>query len=463
MDERECLIIGGGPAGYVAAIRAHQLGVKATLVEKDALGGTCLNRGCIPTRALVRGVELLRLPAKAKEFGINYQVPEVNFQKMMERKDTIIKTIGGGVRDLLCENGIEVIKGEAKLTSSTEIQVSEESMTRHFKSNKILIAAGIKHQKPNVPGANSIITISEALALKAIPESMLILGAGSIGITYAVIFARLGSQVTVIEESTQILKGFDRELVGLLEREIRKEKVKIITEATLKEVQEETAIVAIKSVSENVSTKCVLAADMKVATDAVGLGLENAGITVINGHIKVDNHLETNVPGIYAAGDVAGGPMLAHAAFIGGRIVAENVAGKNSSIDFNTIPSCIYTFPEIATVGLTEEEAIARGNTVRIGRFPFSANGLATINGERNGLVKIVTETKYEQILGVHILGHSASELISEAVLAMRLEEPARVIGSTIHLHPTLSEALMEAALDVNGETIHFVSKNQRV
>jgi len=462
MEERELLIIGGGPAGYVAAIRARQLGVTATLVEKDALGGTCLNRGCIPTRALVRAVELLRLSTKAKEYGINYLPPEINFLKMMARKDTIIKTIGGGVQGLLRDNSIEVIKGEAKLTSPTEIEIREESASRHFKSKKIVIAAGVKQQKPNIPGADRIITISEVLSLKEIPGTMLILGAGSIGITYAVIFARLGSQVTVIEESTRILTGFDRELVGLLERELRKEKFKIITEATLKEVQEESAVISIKGVSENVSTKCVVAADIKVASDEAGLGLENAGIDVIDGHIKVDNHLETNVPGIYAAGDVAGGSMLAHAAFNGGRVAAENIAGKNSSIDFNTIPRCIYTFPEIATAGLTEEEAIARGNTVRVGRFPFSANGLATINGERNGLVKVVTETKYEQILGVHIFGHSASELISEAVLAMRLEEPARVIGGTTHLHPTLSEALMEAALDVNGETIHFASKNPR-
>lgn len=456
----DLLIIGGGPAGYVAAIRARQLGAKVTLVEKDALGGTCLNRGCIPTRALVRAVEFLDVPRKAKEYGIVYPPPEVDLAKIIARKDTIVKTVGGGVQMLLKENGAEVIKGEAALTSPKSVDVRTETGTQQLSASRIIIAAGARHVKPSVPGHDRVITTTEALSLKEVPSSMLILRAGPIGMTFAVIFARLGCSVTVAEESAQVLPDFDREIVGLLERELRKEKVKILTEATLREVQAETAVVSVKGKEEVVPAKCVLVADGRMA-DISALGLERAGLATDAGHVKVDSTLATNVGGIYAAGDVAGGPMLAHAAFTGGRIAAENALGRSGTIDYNTIPRCVYTFPEIACVGLNEEQAAAQGYAVRVGRFPFSANGLATLMGERSGLVKVVSESKYGQILGVHILGPSASELIGEAVLAMRLEEPPSVIGGATHLHPTLSEALMEAMLDVNGETLHFISKNR--
>lgn len=461
MAENDLLIIGGGPAGYVAAIRARQLGAKATLVEKDALGGTCLNRGCIPTRALVRAVELIDLPKKAREYGINYPPPEIDFAKIIARKDTIIKTVGGGVQLLMKENGVEVIKGEAKFISPTEVKVSSESGEQRLTARRIIIATGAIHKKPSIPGADAIISSTEALALKEIPPSLLILGAGPIGVTFAVIFARLGATVTVAEESPHVLHGFDREIVGLLERELRREKVKIMTGTSLKEISGNKAVLTTKGTDETIVAQRVLVADTRAA-NLEGLGLELAGVTVADGHIKVNGQLETSVPGIYAAGDVAGGPMLAHAAFTGGRIAAENALGKSSTMDFNVVPRCVYTFPEIACVGLTEEDAVAQGYQVRIGRFPFSANGLATVLGERNGLVKVIAETKYGQILGVHILGPSATELISEAVLAMRLEEPPQVIGGTIHAHPTLSEALMEAMLDVSGETLHFISKNPR-
>ena len=290
---------------------------------------------------------------------------------------------------------------------------------------------------------------------------MLVLGAGPIGITFAVIYARLGSSVTVAQELASVLPGFDREIMGLLERELRREKVKVITEARLQQVGGGNALLNVKGKDETVPAACVLAADTRVA-NVGGFGLESIGVTLKDGAYQVNNFLQTDAPGIYAAGDVAGGPMLAHAAFTGGRIAAENALEKQSVMDFNAVPRCVYTFPEIACVGLTEEEAVAQGYQVRAGRFPFSANGLATVLGERGGLVKVVSETKYGQILGVHILGPMATELIAEAVLAMRLEEPPQVIGGTIHAHPTLSEALMEAALDVSGETLHFISKNPR-
>ncbi len=460
MEQRDLIIVGGGPAGYVAGIRARQLGAKVVLIEKDALGGTCLNRGCIPTRALVRAVEFLDVPRKARDFGITYAPPQVEFPKIIARKDTIVKTVNGGLQLLLKEDGVEIIKGEAKILSPTTVEVKTEAGVQQYTAPKMIIATGAHIKKPAVPGAESVITATEALALQAVPASTLILGAGPIGMAFAVIFARLGSAVSVAEESAQTLPGFDREVVGALERELRREKVKVFTEAKLARIEGGNAIVTVKGKDETVPAACVLAADSREANIA-GLGLENAGVTLEDGHIKVNNRLETSVPGIYAAGDIAGGSMLAHAAFTAGRIAAENALGKSSTMDFDSVPRCVYTFPEVACVGLTEEEAVKRGHTVRVGRFPLAANGLATVLGERAGLIKVVTETKYGRILGVHILAPSASELIPEAVLAMRLEEPASVIGGATHLHPTLSEALMEAMLDVTGETLHSISKNK--
>jgi dihydrolipoamide dehydrogenase len=459
MAETDLLIIGGGPAGYVAAIRARQLGARVTLVEKDTLGGVCLNRGCIPTRAMVRAAELIELPRKAKEYGINFAPPQVDFAKIIARKDAVVKIVNGGVQLLMRENGVDVIKGEARFISPYEVQVNNEQGKQSISATRIIISTGAHTTKPSIPGSDIIITTTEALTLKEVPPSLLVLGAGPIGITFAVIFARLGSSVTVAEESVQMLSGFDREIISLLERELRREKVKLISEAKLMSVDSQNAVLDIKGKGEMVAATCVLIADSRTA-NVDGIGLDMAGVTLKDGHIQVNNFMQTNVHNIYAAGDVAGGPMLAHAAFIGGRIAAENSLGKQSIMDLNNVPRCVYSSPEIACVGLTEEEAMAQGYQIRVGRFPLSANGLATVLGERNGIVKVISETKYGQILGIHVIGAMATELIAEAVLAMRLEETPEVIGHTIHAHPTISEAMMEAALDVNGETLHAISKN---
>lgn len=464
MEEKEVVIIGGGPAGYVAAIRARQLGAKATLVEEDTLGGVCLNRGCIPTRALVRAAELIELPKKAKEYGITYGEPVVDLAKMIARKDTIMKTVVGGVQLLMRENGVDVIKGAGRLLSPSELEIKMPEGTNRFTAKRIIIATGAHHQKPGVPGGESAITTTEALTMKEVPSSILIMGAGPIGITYATIFSRLGAEVTVIEESKQVLPGFDNEIARLIERELKKIKVKIMNEATLQEIEqgnqnESRVTVMVKDQKVVLTVRYVLVGDTRVPNVA-GIGLEYSGVSLVDGCIKVNHRLETNVAGIYAAGDVIGESMLAHYAFETGRIAAENALGKQSTINQDLVPRCVYSYPEIATVGLTEEQAVAQGYQVKIGRFPFSANGLATVLGERTGFVKVVSETRYGQILGVHILGTLASELISEAVLAMRLEESPSLIGSTIHLHPTLSEALMEAMLDLSGQTIHYKSKN---
>ena len=467
MEQRDVVIIGGGPAGYVGAIRAAQLGGKVVLIEADSLGGTCLNRGCIPTRALSRGVEFLDLVRKAKDYGVNYGAAEVDFAKMVARKDMVVKTIGGGVQLLMEANGIEVLKGKGTLLSSTEVEAGlEDGSTRLLKAGKIIIATGCHWEIPSIPGAEAIITTEAALNLKEIPKSLVILGGGDVALAFATIFSRLGAAVTLLESSAQILPEVDRELVSMLERDLKKDKIQVFTEARIEAVQagsgeERTVVFSHKGDSKSLAAQTVLLADGRKA-NVEGLGLDKAGVRIESGSIVVNGRMETSVAGIFAAGDVIGGPLLAHVAVTEGKVAAENAMGKAAEMDYSAVPRCISTAPEIASLGLTEARARDDGYDLRIGRFSFGANGMATILGERTGIIKVITDAKYGQILGVHIIGPQASNLIPEAALAMKLDATPLEIASTIHAHPTLSEALMEAALDVNGDTLHSISANKK-
>ncbi len=461
MEQKDIIIIGGGPAGYVAAIRAARLGSKAVLIEKDTLGGTCLNHGCIPTRTLVRGVELLDLPKKAKDYGINLGQAEFSFAKLMARKDIVVKTMVGGIDLLMRENGIEVIKGNGRFLSSSTVEVQMiDGTSRQLMAQKIIIATGSSPKKPAIPGEAEIITTDEALQFKEIPRSMLVIGGRAIGFAFATIFARLGTSITVTESSRQILPGIDREIVALFERELRKEKIKLLAETEIKSVKaagdEKNVILSTKGQETTLSVQYVLLADQRQA-NIDGFGLEQVGVNISNGAISVNKRMETSVAGIFAAGDVTGEPMLAHIAYAQGRTAAENALGKGNELDYTVVPQYINTFPEIASVGLTEKEAQAKGYQLKIGSFNFAANGMATILGERTGTIKLISEAKYGQILGVHIIGPHAADLIPEAALAMKLDATPAEISSTIHAHPSLAEALMEAALDVTGDTLHLM------
>jgi len=462
MEQRDLVIIGGGPAGYVAAIRARQLGGRVTLVERDALGGVCLNRGCIPTRALVRGVEFLDLPRKAKDYGINLGKAEVDFSRMMARKNTVVKTVVGGVELLMRENGVEVLRGMGKFISPSEIDVlMEDGTTNRIAAPKVIIATGTRSKKPAVPGAERIITTEEALELGEIPQSLIITGGGAIGFAFATIFSKLGASVVVLEGSAQILPGVDREIVAMFEKELRKERIQVQTEACIREIGdgeggESSIVVDIKGEEKVLTAQYILAAEER-EVNIDGLGLEEVAFELSEGCIRVNERMETSVAGIYAAGDVTGEPMLAHVAFAEGRVAAQNAMGKQSEIDHTVVPQCINTVPEIASVGLTEDEARGQDYQIQIGRFPFAASGMATILAERTGTIKIISEAKYGQILGVHIIGVHATDLIPEAALAMKLDATPAEITSTIHSHPSLSEAMMEAALDVTGDTLHFL------
>jgi len=464
MEKKDLLVIGGGPAGYVAAIRAGQLGGKVTLVEKIAMGGVCLNWGCIPTRTLVRGVEFLDIPKKAKDYGVTLGEIELDFSKMMSRKDTISKTHVGGVEMLMKGNGVEVIKGTGKFKSTSEVEVTlEDGTASTISASKILIATGARYTIPSIPGGDSVITPEQAMAFDTIPQSMLIIGGGNIGFSMATIFSKLGTEITIIEESPQILAGVDQEIVSMLERELRRAKIKVLTGTTIKGIgdgDEKNITVLTGEEESTITAQYVMVAEDREAS-VEGLGLDVIGLKVENGKLKVNSKMETDVPGIYAAGDIVGNPMLAHVAFAEGKVAAVNAMGKEMEMDYKVVPSCIYTFPEIASVGITEEAALADGFELQIGRFPFGANGYATILGERAGMIKIISDKKYGQILGVHIIGPRATDLIAEYALAMKMDATPREIGSTIHAHPGLGEAVMEAALDVYGEPIHNISQNK--
>jgi len=459
VEEKDVVVIGGGPAGYVAAIRVMQLGGKAALIEEESLGGTCIKRGCIPTSVLVRGTEFLEMPGKARDYGITLKVEEVNLARMMARKDTVVKTVTGGLDLLVKGNGVEVLKGRGRLLSAREVELRQEGgACTKISARQVIIATGSRIRKPLFTGAEESITTDQALDLKEIPRSVLIVGDGTVAFTFAAIFNRLGTQVTVITGSSRILPGVDQEIVTLFLREMKKSKVIVHPRSSIQSVvgnrEGQKAVTAVIDGKETTLTcHYVLMAEEREA-NVDGLGLDAAGVKEGASGIAVNSRMETSVPGVFAAGDATGG-RLAHVAFAEGKVAAENALGKDVRMDYAAIPKCLNTIPEIASVGLTEEEAVGQGHSLQIGRFPFAANGMATILGERSGLVKIIADSRYGQTLGVHMIGPQASNLIPESVLAMKVEATPQEIGSAIHIHPSLSEALMEAAMAVTHESIH--------
>ncbi len=469
MEEKEILIIGGGPGGYVAAIRAAQLGGKVTLVEKEELGGTCLNWGCMPTKALLRGVELLEALATGKDFGIQVGEVSVDFSRLLARKDRVVKTLVSGVAGLMKANGVEVVKGQAKLLSPQGIEVLNGQGGREsYRARKIVLATGSLSADLPIPGARgpNVIDSNGALQLTQVPESMVIIGAGPIGLEFGTIFAALGSRVTILEMMNQILPTEDPEVASALERSLRHFKIQTYTGCQVQEIREgaegKSRVLARTEKGDMAweAQKVLLAVGRKANFD--GLGLPQAGVRFHKKGIEINEKMETNIPEIYAIGDVTGQVLLAHFAMAQGTVAAENALGHEARLERRVIPRCVYTLPEVAAVGMTEREAQEAGYKLKIGRFPFAGNGKATILGERTGMVKMVTEAQYGEILGVHIFGPHATDLIGEAVLAMRLEGTAADVARAIHPHPTLTEPMMEAALDVAGEAIHIPPPKKR-
>ena len=459
---KSLIIIGGGTGGYVAAIRAAQLGAQVTIIEKDRLGGTCLNRGCIPTKALLQSANLLTDMKNAAVFGMSAKEVSMDFSAVQKRKQAVVDQLVNGVSALMRKNKIQVIEAAATLIDPKTVRLlgSDDKLT----ADNIIIATGSKPAKIPLEGIYQpgVITSDEALTMEQPPKSIVIVGGGVIGLEFAQIMSRMGGKVTIIEMMPQILPAEDAEIATILESLLGGEGIEVFTNSSvtgISSVNEKEKSVSFTaknngSIQERIVEKVLIAVGRSPFTDE--LGVEQLSLATDNGKLVVNERMETNVPGIYAIGDVTGGFMLAHVAMEEGKCAVENIMGANRKMDYLTVPRCVYTSPELAAVGLTESEAKAEHGEIKIGRSPFSANGKALINNEATGMVKIIADAEYGQLLGIHIVGPHATELIAEAVLGIRLETTFEDIASTIHAHPTLSEAIMEAALSTGGKAIHI-------
>ena len=461
----DLVIIGAGPGGYVAAVRAAQLGMRVACVEKQYLGGTCLNVGCIPSKALLDSSERFHTAKNIlPRHGITAQGVTFDLAAMMKRKDEVVKQNTNGVAYLFKKHKIEHVVGAGRLTAPDTVEVKANGQTRTLRAKNVVIATGsAPTQLPNLPfDGKNVLSSTEALSISELPKKMVIVGGGYIGVEMGSVWARLGTEVVVLEFLDRALAGMDREMAGQLQRLLEKLGMKFRFNTTAESARAEGGRVKVawssnggkeKGVEE--CDKVMVSVGRRPVTD--GLGLAELGVqTDKKGFVTVDAHFRTSVPGVWAIGDVIGGVMLAHKAEEEGIACVEVIAGKFGHVDYHTIPAVVYTHPELAQVGLTEEDAVAKGHEVRVGKFPFSANGKARAMGEPEGQVKIVADAKTDRVLGVHILGAHASDMIHEAVAAMTFRASAEDIARSNHAHPTLSEAVKEAALAVEKRAIHI-------
>ncbi|SEO60279.1 dihydrolipoyl dehydrogenase [Propionispora vibrioides] len=454
----QVVVLGGGPGGYVAAIRAAQCGLKTALIEKDSLGGTCLNRGCIPTKALLRSAEVYETIKKAGEFGIAASNVTSDMKAVFARKDRIVKGLVGGIKGLLQANKVDVFNGEGKALTPNQLEITQKDGVKKISTEKLIIATGSTPFLPPIPGADNpgVITSNEALELGKVPQSLVIIGGGVIGLEFAYMMQTFGAKVTIIEMLPRILPMADKEVVDVLVASLKKQGVTIFTNAKVNKISKTASALAVEYEFEG-ALHTAEGENVLVSTGRAAnfTGIEGLGIHEKKG-IPVNEKMETKLPGVYAIGDIASKIQLAHVASAQGIVAAENAAGMNSHYSDKIIPSCIYTSPEVAWVGISEAEAKEKYQAIKVGKFPFKASGKAMAYGDTEGFVKVVCDAKYGEILGVHIVGPHATDLVSEGVLAQSLEATLEELGHAIHPHPTLSEALMEAAHVAMGQGIHW-------
>lgn len=451
------IVIGGGPGGYVAAIKSAQMGKKTAIIEKGSLGGTCLNIGCIPTKVLLRSAEVLKDVKESNAFGIidaDVNNAKLDMHKVQERKVKVVSQLVSGVNGLLNGNGVTIINGEAVLKDKNTVKVGEKI----YSADNIIIATGSvsKNLPITIDSKMEVITSTEALSLNEIPKDITIIGGGVIGIEFAYLWANLGSKVTVIEFLDQILPMVDSEITEQVTEMLESMGVVIHTGSRVTEITENAVNFQKAGAPESIKTSKVLMAVGRQPNFS-GINAETVGVKVNNGAITTDEYLRTSVNNIYAIGDVNGKSMLAHVASMEAICAVENICGKTKIMEYDKIPSAIYIQPEVASVGLTEKQAIEKYGNVKVGKFPMLANGKAKVAGEERGMVKVILEPRYNEIVGMHLFCLHATDMISEAVVAMNLEGTAEEIVSSIHPHPTISEVIHEAFHSAIGKAIHFI------
>jgi dihydrolipoamide dehydrogenase len=461
MKKYDVIIIGGGPGGYVAAIKAAQLGLSVGLFEEHKLGGICLNYGCVPTKTLLKTAKLYSDLLKASEFGIDIRRAEdvsINWDNMMDRKDRIVSKLVSGVGQLIKHNKIDLINGHGNVVDKNTVRVGSKT----YNCENLILATGSSSSIPNIPGlkeafnSGRAIDSTGAISLKERPKTLTILGGGVIAIEFATLYQSLGTQVTLLQRSDRILKVLDRDVQILIQKELNKMGVKTITNVDLKNIEGNTVNYEIKGEKYTLESDFIL---VSLGRYPNLKGLEALDIETTKKGVVTNEYMETNIKGVYAIGDMNGKYMLAHVASAEGIVAAEAIAGKKTTINYNKIPSCIYSFPEVGVVGLTEEEAIKEGYKAKTSKFMLTSNAKALAEGESSGFVKIISDETYGEILGVHIVASHATDMIAEAVATMELEGTVYDLAKTVHPHPTLSEIVMEAAHGAVNKPIHAIKK----
>ena len=462
MKEYDIVIIGSGPGGYVTAIRASQLGLKTAIIEKESLGGVCLNWGCIPTKALLKSAQVFNYLKHANDYGLKITEYDKDFDAVVNRSRDVAKGMSKGVQFLMKKNKIEVFTGHGKVMEGKKVSVNFNNKTEEIKGKNIIIATGARSRElPSMPqDGKKILGYREAMTLKKQPKKMIVVGSGAIGTEFAFFYNAMGTEVIIVEYLNRIVPLEDEEVSKQLEKSFKKSGIKIMTNSEVTEV--DTTGKGVKATVKTSNGEETLSADIVLSAAGIksnieNLGLEELGIAVDRDKIMVNDFYETNLPGYYAIGDVTSGQALAHVASAEGILCVEKIAGHNvEPIDYGNIPGCTYCNPEIASVGLTEAQAKEKGLDIKIGKFPFSASGKAQAGGTSEGFVKVIFDAKYGEWLGCHMIGAGVTDMIAEAVLGRKLETTGHEVLKAVHPHPTMSEAVMEAVADAYDEVIHL-------
>lgn len=462
MNGYDIIIIGSGPGGYVTAIRASQLGYKTAIVEKESLGGVCLNWGCIPTKALLKSAQVFDYLKHAKDYGLTIKEYDKDFKSVINRSREVAEGMSKGVQFLMKKNKIDIITGHGKVLPGKKVSVSNGNKTEEYGAKHIIIATGSRSRElPSIPqNGKNIIGYRKAMTLDKQPKKLIVVGSGAIGIEFAYFYNTMGTEVIIVEYLERILPVEDEEISKQLERSFKKSGIKILTNAEVKKVEtnNKSVNVTIKTKSKDeIHTADIVLSAVGIKTNIENIGLEDVGIATDNDKIMVNDFYQTNLPGYYAIGDVTRGQSLAHVASAEGILCVEKIAGHNlEPLDYGNIPGCTYCTPEVASVGLTEAQAKEKGYEIKVGKFPFSASGKAQAGGNPDGFVKVIFDAKYGEWLGCHMIGSGVTDMIAEAVIGRKLETTGHEVLKTVHPHPTMSEAVMEAVADAYDEVIHI-------